>query len=232
MTIHEFPRLVPQSRARSAVRSGEPWTDDDYTTLLKMAREGDSDVGIADALQRSPSAVQVRAKRLLPLDQRGVPSERVIQHLGDLAKADDDYPWATHLAATPPPRPVVEHVHPPARYAGVEGLEDPELLPIAAAFAWGPMSVRDEDLASRIASMVVARGLSSTLRNMVEEDAYDFVGAFLDRAHGYGAPGWDDSRWGGRGIHPAWGGVPPLWPEEPSWEDEPPPEERDEPPFA
>lgn len=242
MTIHEFPRLVPPTTARRPARSGEPWTDDDYTSLVRLAREGASTDAVAETLARSPSAVQARAMKLLPLDQRGVPGERVVQHLGDLARADEDYPWATHLVATPPPRPVVNHVHPPAQYDGVDGLDDNDLVAIAAAFAQLRGGVAGPEIASAIAIRVLDRGLQHQLRQALEERGPDLADGFLLEPDQYstarwGASTWGERRWGQRRDgYLGWAEEPPTddsWPVEPDWDNEPPPPQPDdEPPFA
>src|SRR5699024_8049127 len=146
-------------------RSGEPWTDDDYQILLQGCRAGLELSELSQRLQRSPNPVRERAKRMLPLDQRGVPGDRVLVQLRTNLLADPDYDWAHHLAATPPPRPIVNHVLPTPNYAGIPGLKDEELLVVAEALAQQRRPRTPDDHVGRALSREVAqRGLSNDLR--------------------------------------------------------------------
>lgn len=192
MTIHQFPGSRDQSpgpRRSTPSRSGEPWADEDYTTLLRLAREDAPVEEVCRTLGRSRTAVQHRAKRLLPLDQRGTPGDRVLQHLGELARADEHYPWATHLAATPPPRPIVQHVHPAPLYAGVSGLDNRELVAAATTLALSPTTASTSDLARQVAVAVVDRNLTNRLWKATEDRTLELAGAFVELAGG---------RWGGK----------------------------------
>lgn len=133
MTIHQLPGTRPRrtSTTPEPRRSGEPWTTQDYELLVSRCREGASAAELAEALERKERPVLLRAKRLLPVDQRGMPEDAILQHLHRLLTKDADYDWAHHLAATPPPRPVVNHLPPPLVRRGIPGLEDEELLAIA-----------------------------------------------------------------------------------------------------
>ena len=178
MTIHQIPTPLPSPRHRS----GEPWTDDDYEELLRLYREGTDLAELSRRLGRSQAVVQARAKRLLPLDQRGVPSDRVLPQLRRNLLQVDDYDWQTHLAATPPPRPVVNHVHPPAVRTGIEGLQDHELLAMALALAQLPAPPwEDDDPVRACANEVARRGLENRLTSQAVDAARERVASFLLR---------------------------------------------------
>ncbi|GAA4896712.1 hypothetical protein GCM10025789_13170 [Tessaracoccus lubricantis] len=167
--LHEFPE-PPQPK-----RQGQPWTDDEYATLIELCRR---DVGIekvCEALGRKPGAVLNRAKRMLPMDERGVPAERVLSQLRKHLLHDADYDWEAHLAALPPPRPVINHVHPPAQYAGIEGLEDAQLLTIMTCLVHAKPDTAASRLADQCGNHIRSRQLTDDLMDLLTTQASDFV---------------------------------------------------------
>lgn len=188
MTIHHLYG-VPASQRPS--RSGQPWADSDYEALLELCRDGVSLTDVCERLGRGSSAVLTRAKKLLPLDERGVPMDRVLAQLRTHLLADPDYDWARHLAATPPPRPVVNHVHPPSTLTGIGGLEHDELLAMAAALAHLKDVSDDALLERRCAVEVLRRGLQddfvTAMRQEADRRATGFLGAapYRDSAPDY-----------------------------------------------
>lgn len=188
MTIPDRDETRPSSPPR---RSGEPWSDDDYQTLLRGCREGLGLTMLSQRLQRGPQPVRERAKRLLPLDQRGVPGDRVLTQLRQNLLKDPDYDWAHHLAATPPPRPIVNHVLPQPRYAGIPGLEDHELLATAQAVAQqGGASEPQDHLAHALAREVSRRNLDDALQDAAATHARQRAGQFLQGARSTYGKGW------------------------------------------
>ncbi|MFX0538334.1 hypothetical protein ACQBAT_11595 [Ornithinimicrobium sp. Y1847] len=186
MTIHQFPSNppTPERSASAPTRSGEPWTDDDYELLLRLCGEGADLARVAAELRRTTAAVMSRAKRLLPLDQRGAPGDRVLTHLGELVTAEEDYDWRAHLAATPPPRPVINHVIPPEIKEGIPGLERHELLAMGAALA----QLREREgsahhLSEACAHEIISRNLVSDLQEVATRAAAHRVEHFLLSAH-------------------------------------------------
>ncbi|MGD8148650.1 hypothetical protein [Ornithinimicrobium sp. Y1694] len=182
MTIHQFPgaQRPSQNSPAATTRSGEPWTDNDYELLLRLCGEGADLARVAAELRRTSAAVMSRAKRLLPLDQRGAPGDRVLTHLGELVTAEEDYDWRAHLVATAPPRPVVNHVHPPEIRKGIPGLESDELLAMGAALA----QLRESEgsahyLSQACAQEIVSRNLESDLQEVATGAAADRVEHFL-----------------------------------------------------
>ncbi|MGO0576727.1 hypothetical protein [Ornithinimicrobium panacihumi] len=177
--LHEGTPLPPPRR------TGQPWTDDDYQTLLRLVRDGVEIEEIAEQLARSTTSVRMRAVRMLPVDQRGVPQDRAVEQLRKNLLADEDYEWEGHLASSPPPRPVVQCTHPPATLSGVPGLRDDELLVITRALATSPGlrtdrdPLRDEGVREECARQVVRRGLASELVTDVGHHASNQAEAFL-----------------------------------------------------
>lgn len=172
------PSWTPTPR-RTAPRSGEPWTDEDYRTLMQLCREDQSLEAICDTLERTPGAVQARARKLLPLEERAVPTERILRQLAKNLAADEDYDWEHHLAATPPPRPVVQHVPPPVTLRGIGGLDDDELLLMAASLTLVGATEGNERLTYECRKQVLARRLQDDLTDAVTEQAHELVRRFL-----------------------------------------------------
>lgn len=171
MTLRNLHEVTPLPPPR---RTGQPWTDDDYQTLLRLVRDGVEIEEIAEQLARSTTSVRMRAVRMLPVDQRGVPQDRAVEQLRKNLLADEDYEWEGHLASSPPPRPVVQCTHPPATLSGVPGL-------------------RDEGVREECARQVVRRGLASELVTDVGHHASNQAEAFLalaDYPDIWGGPPW------------------------------------------
>ncbi|MCK0112831.1 hypothetical protein MWU75_11835 [Ornithinimicrobium sp. F0845] len=150
---------------------------------MGRCREGASITELAEALERKERAVLLRAKRLLPLDQRGVPEDRITAHLHRVLTEDDDYDWEHHLAATPPPRPVVNHLPAPEVRRGIPGLEDEELLAIAGLVirlgeATGTVDLRDD-----LAREIERRDLGDRLESNLARDARRWLANFRDTGY-------------------------------------------------
>lgn len=179
MTIYDFRDGRPQ-RPGTPARSGEPWTDDDYETLVRLCRAGADAAAVADALQRSAVPVLTRAKRLLPVAERGLPLDRTLTQLRRHLE-DPDYDWAKQLATSPPPRPVVNNVHPPALHTGVPGLTDEQLVAVAYAFSWAPASGVSASVSADVAREVSRRRLLDALRRRFEADSENRLEELLYR---------------------------------------------------
>lgn len=152
---------------------------------------------------------------MLPLDQRGMPADQVLHHLGTLARADDDYDWSAHLAATPPPRPVVQHLLPQPHLAGLPGLGDDELVMVAVSVALSPITPNAR-LVHGLAREVNVRGLVDHLTSAIERHTQAQQEDFLLSAHLWPPPApWSDRPW--------WTAEPPCE----HRDAEPPPDEVD-----
>ncbi len=198
MTIHQFPGTNPRRTptAPEPRRRGEPWTTEDYELLVTRCREGASAAELAEALERNEKPVLQRAKRLLPIDQRGMPEDAILPHLHRLLVEDDDYDWAHHLAATPPPRPVVNHLPPPEVRRGIPGLEDWELLTIAALMIRLCADADTIGLRHDLSIEIGRRDLDERLENALARDSARSLADF--REAGY----YRDDAWYGSESDP------------------------------
>lgn len=208
--------VSPLPSPRRPTRSGEPWTDDDYETLVRLCAEGATLASVAEELGRGERAVLGRARRMLPLDERGLPDDRALARLRHHLREDPGYDWGTRLTESPPPRPV-EHTHVTVRRDGIPGLTDQDLLDVAELLVTGATTrvpaqreVLDEvldrhledRLADRLGRRLVEAALSAVgLRSRREQ-------AFHDEWYGRHAVGHDDDP-------PSYGAAPP--PDEPPW---------------
>lgn len=158
MSLH----ALPGGRSGRPARSGQPWTDEDYDALVAMCREGLDLATMPDRLDRSEVAVLDRARRMLPVAERGLPRDRATTRLRELLRADDGYDWSAALAQGPPPRPVEHRVY---RREGVEGLRTHELLAVAEALVLQPLC--DERVRDEVLGLVRERGLDAELEQQV-----------------------------------------------------------------
>lgn len=209
----EVGQLLPPSRERGtreqAPRSGQPWTDADYEEILAAAREGVTDLDdVARRLGRSPHPTLQKARRLLPVAERGAPPDRVMRLVRKHLE-DPSYDWQQVTLEEPPPRPVV---HPPA-FTGVAGLEPTDLVPIAYALGLAGSAVND-DVVTRVGAQVQRRGLVGELKELRTERMLHRPGAELT----YGQVEADTEAWLERTFpglcgwsYPYGEGVQPYW---------------------
>lgn len=120
----------------------------------------------------------LRAKRLLPLDQRGVPDDRVIPHLHALLKDDANYDWAHHLAATPPPRPIINRLPAPQVRTGIPGLSDEELLTFAGLVVRLGGYSTTENLREELSWEVTSRDLGEVLEHQSAREGRRWLAQF------------------------------------------------------
>lgn len=120
---HPTPPPAPPAR------SGEPWTDEDYERLVALIRDGADHDDIATGLQRPVPTVGTRTRRLLPVEERRCPPDRVLpaarRHL-----SDPEYDWRRVMLLSEPPRPSAP-LPPPVVRGGVPGLDDDDLVTTA-----------------------------------------------------------------------------------------------------
>lgn len=144
--------------------SGQPWTDADYEEILAAAREGVTDIDdVAERLGRSRHPTLQKAKRLLPVAERGAPVDRVMRLLRKHLD-EPDYDWQRTTLEEPPPPPII---NPPA-FTGVPGLESDDLVRIAYALALAS-GVADEDLLEQVRQQLQLRCLVSRLIDLRAE---------------------------------------------------------------
>ncbi|WP_167131469.1 hypothetical protein [Paramicrobacterium chengjingii] len=125
MTTVSFPQ-------EQGSRYGEPWNDSDYEALISAVRSGFEQQHIADEIGRPRSTILTRVRKLLPVDVRGCPSDRVLPAARD-AFSSDDYDWRVTILQSPPPAPIV--TPPPVVRHGVAGLSADDLGTIAFSLA-------------------------------------------------------------------------------------------------
>ena len=203
MTLHSLP---PPSRRPRPPRSGEPWTETDYATLVRLCREGRSATDIAAELGRSDASVADRASRMLPLDERGGPRDLSVHRLRHHLQQDADYDWQAALVQTPPPRPVVEHVHPPQVRRGIPGLEDEQLVTLAELLSQTSASVSDEArrvLTADIGRQILHRGLEERVIARAADRAQERARRMVDDSYDATFGGWcPPPRRGPLGLEP------------------------------
>lgn len=216
--MHQFPGTrSSQPATRQPRRSGQPWTTADYELLVRRCRAGDSAEDLADVLERTDHAVSQRAQRLLPLDQRGGPQDRAVPHLHRLLREDDAYDWEHHLAATPPPRPVVSYLPPPQVRHGVPGLTDDQLVAICLLAVQSAPDPFAEDLRHDLSRELEERDLHEQLMQSLSRASEVWLESFAREGFSW--------RYGA-----VWPDLPPqayaeswMYDSEPTY-DEPPPE--------
>lgn len=162
--------VSPLPPPRRPARSGEPWTEEDYETLVRMSAGGADLQQVAQELRRRGTAVLARARRMLPLEERGLPADRALVQLRRHLREDPAYDWAGWLATSPPPRPV-EHTHVTTRLDGIPGLEDEDLLAVAECLVTG--GALGSATRGDVLSEVVSRGLTRRLAEQVGEHLVD-----------------------------------------------------------
>lgn len=168
MTIHD---LYAVARAPRPARSGQPWTDEDYATLVRLTGDGLDAEAIAGQLQRPVGSVMERARRMLPLEERSVYVDHALSRLRTHLLADAAYDWSAALArATPRPAPTSWRPTP----TGIEALDNEDLVAIAEALALSPR-LGDETLRERIARAVAHRGLAGQVCRGLENHVQDQV---------------------------------------------------------
>lgn len=212
----------PTPPAAPPARSGEPWTDEDYQQLVALVRDGADNDGIAEGLQRPVSTVGGRVRRLLPVEERRCPADRVLvaarEHL-----SDPTYDWRHIMLLSEPPRPSAP-LPPPVVRGGIPGLDDDDLVATAYGLLYafresGLGVVREvarEISRRRLLDDLIARRADHLLHRSGETvpsyaDAYGIAGRWVreapawqhyDDGHGlygvsagYGPPAYDKERW-------------------------------------
>jgi hypothetical protein len=214
------PSSRPAGTTPRPARTGLPWTDEDYERLVGGCRRGTGLEPLAEELGRSWVAVLDRARRMLPVDERGLPRDRALPRLGELLEQDPAYDWAAALRTSPPPPPVERPVY---LRRGLEGLYPEELLEIAEVFVLehrGGHRVRDR-LLTRVRAEGLWEDLEATVGRTLVQRALEPGGT--DPAHDpWGS--WGPASMDGVGWidEPPWHDAPRLA-DEPSRHEEPPP---------
>jgi hypothetical protein len=103
------------------------WTEEENEQVVALVRGGATLDAVAAQLKRSSTSVVSRMRRMLPLEHRSCPNDRVTIALHGHLR-DPDYDWQAQMLLTPPPRPVVQP--PSVIHRGLAGLPDDELVAV------------------------------------------------------------------------------------------------------
>lgn len=153
MTITPLPGV--SLRRATKPRRGT-WTEGDHRELVAGVRAGETTEQLHERLGRSPQAVLLRLRLLLPVDERRCPADRVLPRVAELL-GDPDYDWRSALLRTPPPPPIIRH-----ELAGLAGLDDRDLLALTFAAFNSPLQ---EGLLVRLRDECGRRGLAPAARD-------------------------------------------------------------------
>ncbi|GAA5158702.1 hypothetical protein [Ornithinimicrobium tianjinense] len=214
MNLH----LVNGHGVGRAPRSGQPWEQDDYETLVELCRQAQDAETIAAALGRTAATVMDRARRMLPVDERGLPRDRALHRLAEHLR-DPDYDWDAAMVRSAPPAPVEHRVY---RREGVEGLRTDELLAVAELLALLPHGGRQirtqvmgrierdirlvEQLEARVGRLLVDRAVRLADEHAWLDERFESDHGYRHEAqHWYDPrpPGWDDDPVCGHGCDDA-----------------------------
>lgn len=169
---------IPTGQAQAS-RYGQPWTDEDYEGLISAVRSGLDEQQIAKALGRPSSTVLGRIRKLLPVEVRQCPYDRVLPAARDAFEAEG-YDWRVTILHSPPPRPIVTPA--PIVRHGVAGLSADELGTIAFSLA-STGGTRCAELLERVCAEMHSESDSQNI-------ARDLAAQWLRRS---GAPiGWGE----------------------------------------
>lgn len=160
------------ARHAAPKRGGSPWTDDDHELLIHLVQEDERPPELASRLERSEQSVLQRLRRLLPLEHRGCPVDRLYP-AAQSAFADSNYDWKKTVLLSPAPRPVT--MGPTIERHGVEGLEDHDLTTIAFALA--------QTGGARCAEVLERVSVEVPTRRGVFNDIVRLAGKWLQRHH-------------------------------------------------
>lgn len=149
LMLHSAPMTIaPQqthpypATADDAPRRGKPWTEDDFTELMRACRAGCGVDGIARRLGRTERGVLPQLRRLLPLDERHLPVDLALPRLRQLDR-DGDYDWLSALAQRAKPIWELEREAQAERDdRDIAAFTDEELLSVAVAIACCPFPLQ------------------------------------------------------------------------------------------
>jgi len=142
----------PQQRQS---RTGTTWTEEENEQLVALVRGGADVDAVAHEVRRSSTSVVARLRRMLPLEHRSCPNDRVVIALCDHLR-DPDYDWQGQMLLTLPPRPVI---NPPAIvHEGLAGLPDDDLVAVTHSVLLDDR-VATADLRGRLVDEVKQRRL-------------------------------------------------------------------------
>lgn len=156
-------------------RQSAPWTDEQYSTLVDMVREGYSVRQLERHLGRTGGGIQGACGRLLPKDRSLIPTEDRPRNdharLRAVLCGDDDYDWRAALHHR---TPGVPHWTPERTEFLTQGWEQ----------RWGMDRIARSTDASEEAvySQLVALGLASSVREVVDRVGCEIPGTLHRRS--------------------------------------------------
>ncbi|WP_275003827.1 hypothetical protein [Promicromonospora iranensis] len=150
------PEMLEEQPQQRQSRTGTTWTEEENEQVVALVRSGADLDAVADGVRRSSTSVVARLRRMLPLEHRSCPNDRVVLALREHLR-DPDYDWQGQMLLTLPPRPVV---NPPAIVReGLAGLADDDLVTVAHSVLLDDR-VATADLRGRLVAEVKQRGLA------------------------------------------------------------------------
>lgn len=208
ISFRENPSITtdPQAHEPHAVdrpdrmppRHGLPWATEDFEALMQACQSDCSLEEIAHRVGRTLASVRPQLRRLLPVDERHLPTDLVPARLRQLDR-DGDYDWLEAVSQrTIPPWEVQRQVQAESRARGIGALTDDELLTVTLAMATclAPVS---RDIRSRFAHELRERDLEARLHRSVSSVADDATRDLLGVDPGpripnaaYWTPDWRD----------------------------------------
>lgn len=81
-------------------RTGTTWTEEENEQVVALVRTGAELDAVADGVQRSSTSVVARLRRMLPLEHRSCPNDRVVLALRDHLR-DPGYDGQGQMLLTP-----------------------------------------------------------------------------------------------------------------------------------
>lgn len=179
-------------------RHGLPWASEDFEALMQACRSDCSIEEIARRVGRTLASVRPQLRRLLPVDERHLPTDLVPARLRQLDR-DDDYDWLEAVSQrTVPPWEVQQQVQAESRARGIGALTDDDLVAVTLAMATclAPVS---REIRSRFARELRERDLEGRLQRSVSSVTDDATRDFLGVDPGlrmpdaaYWTPAWRD----------------------------------------
>lgn len=189
------PVALPDRMPR---RHGLPWSTEDFDALMQACRSDCSIEEIAHRVGRTLASVRPQLRRLLPVDERHLPTDLVPARLRQLDR-DGDYDWLEAVSQrTISSWEVQQQVQAESHARGIGALTDDELLSVALAMATCLAPVR-QDIRSRFARELRERDLEGRVQRSVSSVADDAARDLLGVDSGmripdsaYWTPDWRD----------------------------------------
>lgn len=161
----ELPERMPR-------RHGLPWAPEDFEALMQACQSDCSIEEIAHRVGRTLASVRPQLRRLLPVDERHLPTDLVPARLRQLDR-DGDYDWLEAVAQrTISPWELQAQVQAESHARGIGALADDELVAVALAMATCVAQV-SRDIRSRFARELRERDLEGRLQRSVSSAADD-----------------------------------------------------------